>query len=447
MLNKIYINLILLSAVFLPVMVSGQHYEDWQPNNYSEKILLDYAYFKAEKPEDSGKIRLEIYYKLFNNQLKFEQVDNIYLSKIIIKVDIIGNKGRKVASDKSKKSIHLKDKAKTKSERDFRVYQSNFILDPGKYDVKLSIKHHLSKKPTKQKFTVKLKKFKKQRPSLSEIEFVHAIVPDGDKNSPFSKGEMNIIPSVTRKFGGYEKDNKVTYYFEAYQGSEEFDEVLVVSKIRHSKKANMSYRDSMTITFLSPIRKEIRSVSIDDLAPGEYELELELRDKRHKKYAKLKRKFYIEPSPHSFLEHDYDMVMRMLSLIAEHSEIKKMKQAKTLPERVAAFKQFWLNRDPTPSTLENEHKREFYRRIKYANQKYRYLYRKGWSTDRGRVYVRYGPPDQINDYPYTPNTHPYQEWHYYTDGRYRKYVFVDENEDGEYRLTYPYDGLYQRPDF
>ncbi len=445
MLKDLFTYLIFLSVVFLPLDVNGQHYEDWQPNNYSDKILIDYAAFKAESP---GKIRLEIYYKLFNNQLEFEKIDNIYLSKIDIKVEIIGDKGRKTASDNIQKSIRLKDKQKTKSDRDFRVYQSIFVLDPGKYDVKLSIKNHLSKKAKKQKFTIKLKKFKKERPSLSDVEFVHAIVPDGDTNSTFSKGDMNIIPSVTRKFGGYESDNKVTYYFEAYQGSEEFDQVLIISKIRHSKKANMSYRDSMTIQFSSPVKKEVRSISIDSMAPGEYELEIELRDKRHKKYAKLKRKFYVEYSPHSFLEYDYKIVLRMLSLIADNSEIKKMKKAETLTEKIAAFKEFWLKRDPTISTVENEHKREFYRRISYANKNFRFLFQKGWSVDRGRVYVRYGTPDQINDYPYSSDSHPYQIWHYFNiEGRYIKFIFVDENEDGEYRLTYPYNGLYYEPNF
>jgi hypothetical protein len=73
--------------------------------------------------------------------------------------------------------------------------------------------------------------------------------------------------------------------------------------------------------------------------------------------------------------------------------------------------------------------------------------REGWQTDRGRIYISYGEPDEIDDYPYSLSSVPYQEWHYYRDGRYRKFTFVDVNLDGEYRLQYPYDGLDQRPDF
>ncbi|HKK21216.1 MAG TPA: GWxTD domain-containing protein, partial [candidate division Zixibacteria bacterium] len=91
-------------------------------------------------------------------------------------------------------------------------------------------------------------------------------------------------------------------------------------------------------------------------------------------------------------------------------------------------------------------KNEFYRRVNIANQNFTHMYRQGWRTDRGRVYIMYGEPDQVDDYPVVPDRHPYQEWHYYRGTKYRKFIFVDVNEDGDYRLEYPYDGLYQQPD-
>ena len=73
--------------------------------------------------------------------------------------------------------------------------------------------------------------------------------------------------------------------------------------------------------------------------------------------------------------------------------------------------------------------------------------REGWRSDRGRIYIQYGEPDQIDDYPVAAGGRPYQLWHYYSHGAYRKFTFVDEYEDGDYRLQFPYDGLNQRPDF
>jgi len=85
--------------------------------------------------------------------------------------------------------------------------------------------------------------------------------------------------------------------------------------------------------------------------------------------------------------------------------------------------------------------------VAYANNTFTVMRREGWKTDRGRIYIQNGAPDQLDDVPMSPDLPPYQRWHYYQDGRYRRFTFVDDNFDGEYRLVYPYDGLNQRPDF
>jgi GWxTD domain-containing protein len=64
-------------------------------------------------------------------------------------------------------------------------------------------------------------------------------------------------------------------------------------------------------------------------------------------------------------------------------------------EREDFIKQFWIQRDPTPGTPENEYREEHYRRIEYSNEHFSTAAVPGWRTDRGRIYITYGPPDQI----------------------------------------------------
>ena len=134
-------------------------------------------------------------------------------------------------------------------------------------------------------------------------------------------------------------------------------------------------------------------------------------------------------------------------MISLPGDVDKLKEQETYEDRLAAFTNFWEVRDPTPGTPENETKTEFYRRINVANQNFSYLRTNGWKTDRGKVYITYGEPDQVEDYPFSLNRVPYQEWHYYRDARYRKFVFIDETGDGDYRLIYPFDGLGLGPEF
>ena len=78
-------------------------------------------------------------------------------------------------------------------------------------------------------------------------------------------------------------------------------------------------------------------------------------------------------------------------------------------EREHFIEQFWLQRDPTPGTVENEFKTEHYRRIAYANERFS-TGTPGWQTDRGRAYIVYGPPDEIESHP--RNEPPFEAWFY-----------------------------------
>lgn len=99
-------------------------------------------------------------------------------------------------------------------------------------------------------------------------------------------------------------------------------------------------------------------------------------------------------------------------------------------EREQFIETFWGRRDPTPDTVENEFKEEHYRRIAYANEHFA-AGMPGWKTDRGEIYIKFGPPDQIEDHPTggtynrpieegggTTSTFPFQTWRYrYLEGR------------------------------
>ena len=119
-------------------------------------------------------------------------------------------------------------------------------------------------------------------------------------------------------------------------------------------------------------------------------------------------------------------------------------------EREQFMEQFWLRRDPTPDTVENEFREEHYRRIAYANEHFASGI-PGWKTDRGRIYIIYGPPDEIESHPSggtyerpmeegggETSTYPFEQWRYrYLEGIGTNIVieFVDPSMSGEYHMT------------
>jgi GWxTD domain-containing protein len=136
--------------------------------------------------------------------------------------------------------------------------------------------------------------------------------------------------------------------------------------------------------------------------------------------------------------------------IISDEERKAFKQLNTDEEREQFVEQFWLRRDPTPDTEENEFKEEHYRRIAYANEHYASGI-PGWRTDRGRIYIQYGPPDENDSHPSggsyerpmsegggETSTFPFEQWRYrYIDGVGQNIIieFVDTTQSGEYHMT------------
>jgi GWxTD domain-containing protein len=120
---------------------------------------------------------------------------------------------------------------------------------------------------------------------------------------------------------------------------------------------------------------------------------------------------------------------------------------KTDADRDHFIEQFWLRRDPTPGTPANEFKDEHYRRIAYANERFSETI-PGWKTDRGRIYIMYGPPDEIDAFPNGGYkrpaeeggqlvAYPLQRWAYrYIEGLGKNVVveFDDLKSNGQYRL-------------
>jgi GWxTD domain-containing protein len=139
-----------------------------------------------------------------------------------------------------------------------------------------------------------------------------------------------------------------------------------------------------------------------------------------------------------------------VSYIISDEERSAFNKLQTDEEREQFIEQFWLRRDPSPDTEENEFKEEHYRRIAYANERFASGI-PGWKTDRGRIYITFGPPDEIEDhssggfYERPPeegggetSTFPFQQWRYrYIEGIGNNIIieFVDTTMSGEFRMT------------
>jgi GWxTD domain-containing protein len=145
-----------------------------------------------------------------------------------------------------------------------------------------------------------------------------------------------------------------------------------------------------------------------------------------------------------------DWLEKDVAYIITDEERKAFKKLETDDEREHFIEEFWRRRDPDPDTDENEYREEYYERIAYANEHYASGI-PGWKTDRGRIYIMYGKPDELETHPSggsynretyegggSTSTYPFERWFY----RYLPGVgsgieieFVDPTGSGEYRIA------------
>src|SRR6267142_461092 len=145
-----------------------------------------------------------------------------------------------------------------------------------------------------------------------------------------------------------------------------------------------------------------------------------------------------------------DWLEKDVVYIITDEERKAFKKLQTDEERERFIEEFWRRRDPDPDTDENEFKEEYYERIAYANEHFSSGI-PGWKTDRGRIWIMYGKPDERETHPMggsyqrpsnegggSTSTYPFEMWFY----RYLAGVgsgveieFVDPTGSGEYRIA------------
>lgn len=161
---------------------------------------------------------------------------------------------------------------------------------------------------------------------------------------------------------------------------------------------------------------------------GSYVFEVELVEDRSR--WRVERSFEVEESgpPRG---RDFERLLEPLSLLVEDGPMDTLRALP--PERQAeGWDAFWRPRDPDPDTPRNEALLEFLRRVRYVDRHFRDI-GPGWRSDRGRIYVRHGDPDQVETRPEGINGLRLEIWYY--DRPYRRYVFMDRDGFGRFVLV------------
>ncbi len=236
-------------------------------------------------------------------------------------------------------------------------------------------------------------------------------------------GAFEIVPNVDRVIA--DDDEALFVYYEVYPGV--IDTIHVHSRVLDSR-GNVVFEQRRTVDAEHPVTRDFFEIPTDSLSAGAHVVEMQVQAGE---YSTLKAaEFSLRMGGLPSTVPNMETAIRQLRYIASNRELDRM--LNTNPhDRQILFNDFWAEMDPNPDTPGNELMQEYYNRVFEASAAFGGM-RDGWETDRGEVYVRYGPPDEIERHPFDVDSRPYEVWYYY-EGQ-RRFVFVDEFGYGEYRL-------------
>ena len=137
-------------------------------------------------------------------------------------------------------------------------------------------------------------------------------------------------------------------------------------------------------------------------------------------------------------EKQLDSLAAPLVYLAKSGELSIYDKSLSTSAKARFLAGFWDKRNPTPGGPGNQVRDEFYARISHANQLYRDPGRgatPGWRTDRGRIYLKFGKPDDVWERPQEGVTPPLEVWRY-TTGRFKYFIFADRSRIGLFSLVH-----------
>ncbi|GEM_PF-2317814 len=319
-------------------------------------------------------------------------------------------------------------------------------LAPGSYTLSLTIDDLVGGQQGRIKTVLTVPGFPAGAIAMSQIELASEIAIDST-SAKFRKGDLRIRPKPDRTFGTRTLE-QLCYYVEVYGLPQDLAPARsLLFMVGYSRAGDE------TLHVLSIERLQGRggsatrygTIGLADLSPGYYRLQLQVTDTACAVLASAQANFKVERDMMEIPPEQRALLEEQMAMEREGGEYYD-KIEYLLNEKDLAFfqnlspagkreflRRFWKRQGQNPDTKENEALREHVRRYQYADNRFRELNSPGSASDRGRIYIRNGPPNEIETKTMDQYSRDLVIWRY-PDGN--VYMFYDERNVGSFKLIY-----------
>jgi GWxTD domain-containing protein len=283
----------------------------------------------------------------------------------------------------------------------------------------------------------------------SDLELCSNIKTSDQKNELFYKNSLEVMPNPTLIFG-VASHPMMFSYAEIYNLNLEQT---------YTVKSQVVGQDGKVVKEASKSRKygvknavEAGTTNVASIPSGKYRFRLTIADDTGNAVVQTEKTFYIY-NPHiqgtqvssasikaselaGLTGDELAEEFRRAQYVATDQELKTFSQITSAEGRREFLAKFWTEVEVGRMGQSGIPRMAYLQRVSTANQRFRAMSREGWRTDRGRVFIIYSEPDEIERFPSSENSKPYEMWNYYGIENGVVFVFVDRSGFGDYVLVH-----------
>lgn len=424
--------------------------------SYAQKNDLNFEFDYARFKYDATSVYIEFYYDLNPRNMVATPIPDGHKVEAIVHVEMKDLSADTFYINKNWKIENVLIDSLNGSNAKSLTGVFGFVIPEGEYSI--FVKAYDAKNPELVKTInekIKIVPFHEDKFSVSDIQLASNIKKDNsDPLSLFYKNTLEVIPNPSMVYS--EKSPVAFYYSELYNMVvEDPNADFTLQKLLYNSAGVPVYKNEKKIKQGAKSIVEYGLLNLVKYPTDSYNFVLSLIDNgTQQAFVSAKRFYFYNPNVVDssslkridagligsefavFSLEECDLMFDQVRYIAIQKEIDQFKTLNTLEGKREFLFNFWKNRDSSPETPLNEFKNEYMRRLEFVNRNFTISVRKGYKTERGRVYLTYGEPDQRDFYPSEINRKPYEIWFYNDIEGGVSFIFGDVTGFGNYELLH-----------
>ena len=403
-----------------------------QNHNPIEDFYFDAIVFKGEK-QDSA--RIDIYAAIPNERLNFVRFEDKFRASFELTITITNTENNAVISRQFARNVIANSFLEARGNNaEFFPVKEQIYVTPGNYRIRAVLRDVTAGREFEKSRMITVIHFENFPFVASSIMLVSSI----EENN----GRYKITPHISDNVGNLFDDYFA--FLEVYNSNNE-KKVNVITEIMDNGANRIIYSDTVAkninngtnqiyIRIPSGINygsntNILRMTFVEAGETGSLTSEIQ-----NNILAVAQRTIRSLSFLSNRITSDLGTAIKQMRYVATTREINFINEAPNEAEKLRRFEEFWAALDPTPNTRRNEAMEEYFNRIDFANRNFKSHF-EGWLTDKGQVFIIFGPPQNIERTNRSmADNRTFERWSYRNN---RQFVFVDVSGFGDFRLHSP----------